>query len=162
MARLFSLGQLNGRNRATTVDEVPGDAETRSERTAARLQQECAVLTAEYRIDAEYGLDPHCGFWVRLADWPLPLAMNRRSCPLIVMVPPDFPASGPETFFFPANIAANAGWKVSELFPSAGEAVGPENWQACRIRSVPWREHDDLPRILAVLSIAIEAACRVA
>lgn len=134
--------------------------ETRLTDLADRLRQECVALTLEYRTLTDFGCDPAAGFWVHLADWPLPAGMNRPSAPLIVLVPEDYPRAAPTALFLPGDLSANAGWTPARLLPSATGVTAPEPWQVCGGAQF-WREDDDLARLLVTLQAVMECACRL-
>jgi len=133
-----------------------------TESLALRLQQECAALTLLYRCPAEYGCDPQLGFWLQLSAWPLPAGMNQPVCPLIILVPRDFPVVSPVTFFLPAEVTLLPKMRPDVLLPAGDNVVAPENWQSCAWPSVRWRPGDDLDRILGTLHAALETAGRLA
>lgn len=131
------------------------------EALAARLAQECAQLAALYRVPAEYGCDPNGGWWVHLAELPLPEGMNRTTTPIILLLPGEYPATAPTAFYVPADLAGSAGWQMSELLPAAEGSPAPEPWSRCAFPHLRWREGDDLDRVLCLLQAILQAAARV-
>lgn len=132
-----------------------------AEALAARLQQECAALTLLYRTPVTFGCDPMQGFWLHVAAWPLPNGMNRADCPLILLVPHDFPVAAPTACFLPEALAGESGWTLAELLPGPEDCVTQEGWQVCGLPTFRWRPEDDLERVLSTLEIILLAACRI-
>lgn len=132
------------------------------EALAARLQQECAQLTAQFRTPASFGYDPDARtWWVRLAGLPLPEHPVEAPVPVIVLLSDDYPGQGPGGVFLPRSLA----WADSLTSPNAAESqeeglVGA-GWARCDIPGLSWRETDNLCRLLEILVAVLTAVQRV-
>lgn len=137
----------------------------RQQALAARLDAECAQITALHRAPATYGFDQAVGWWVQVENWTLPAGMNHEATSLILMLPPEYPAMAPSSLLVPRDLGGAQGWLVRELLP-ASEANSPsiivdDQWSRCAVPLARWNELDDLDRVLAALSVVLDAALRL-
>jgi hypothetical protein len=142
----------------------PGNTPVSEEAFAALLQRECAGLSLLYRSEASFGCDPELGWWVSIPDYPLPEGLLRRSIPLIVSLPRDYPSVSPSALYAPTDADLNGLWPLKEApaGPSDEGSVGaPEGWNRYAAPNLRWREGDDLDRILDTLRLMLEAAVRI-
>jgi len=131
------------------------------ETLAARLERECAQLAVLYRTEVEYGWDRDFGWWVCVSDFPLPNGMSRLTTRLIILVPPEYPAVAPSTFFVQDGLVSDTGWRLSEVLPGNREQIAPEGWSCCTFPETGWRDGDDLDRALSKLHSVLEVAAKL-
>lgn len=150
-------------------DETPSlshlDDTLRQEALAARLDAECAQISALHRTPATYGFDEAAGWWVKVENWLLPAGMSSEATSLILMLPPEYPAMAPASLFVPHDLGGAEGWMVRDLLPSnegnASASFGDGEWSRCAVPLARWNEADDLDRVLAALYVVLNAAIKL-
>lgn len=156
---LFNRGS---RGQGTDTNAARPAAEA-SEAFAARLQQECAQLTTQFRTTAEFGYDPdEHRWWIRLGEVALPENMSKSHVPVIILVSGNYPAEGPTDVFLPRTLCSKNGWSVVDIIGASGEEIVKSEWARCTVSGIAWRQADDLCRVLetlvAVLAVAQKAS----
>ncbi len=137
-------------------------ASGRRESLAARLQQECAQLTAQFRTAASFGYDADARtWWVRLAGLPLAQRPAEAPVPAIVLLSDNYPVEGPGGVFLPRSLS----WADSLMAPALAESrdagVASAGWARCDIPGQSWRETDNLCRLLEIVVAVLSAVQQV-
>lgn len=157
--------KLNPFNRGTREQETNAhrgqEPMKSSEALAARLQQECAQLTGQFRAPAEFGYDPdEHKWWIQLEEVPLPERMSKSHAPVIILVSDNYPAEGPTDVFLPSTLAGANGWRVQDIIGVNGDVAVKALWVRCKVPGITWRETDNLCRLLEMLIAALTIAQR--
>lgn len=158
----LSLFNRGSRGQGTDPSAARQAAET-SVAIAARLQQECAQLTTQFRTPAEFGYDPdEHRWWIRLGEVALPENMSKSHVPVIILVSGNYPVEGPTDVFLPRTLGIKNGWGVVDIIGAGGEETVKGEWARCAVPGIAWRQADDLCRLLetlvAVLAVAQKAS----
>lgn len=143
--------RLPGLHRPTPAREPLAD-----ELMAARLEQECALLSAVHRLEAEYGFDPEAAcWWVCTPDWELPAGMTANAATIIFELPAGYPSEGPRGIYVPLDLAWIGGQPVSLVFGMRTKGR-EDGWAYCRMPD-GWRSGDDLGRALGLIAVSWSA-----
>jgi hypothetical protein len=114
---------------------------------ARRLALETEYVSQMYRQKAEFGFDPNLNrWWLYLPAFRLPPGWRQSVTPILVTVPPNYPAACPDGFFLSNELRDIHGRTPAHYFEqrSAHNPLTSKGWAWFCVHPVGWRPSYDI------------------
>lgn len=105
-----------------------------------RRQREIELIQAAY---GELDLGPDLD-WLLIKQWPLPAGWNKKSTEVLVLIPPGYPVTPPDSFYTEPDLCLAGGGQPGNT--AQGHSVNGRSWRwfSYHVEAGDWRPHADL------------------